>query len=52
MIHEKLILLLLNVLVMFAFLLEIKMILRCNEGLTILKIFIFENFQCVTGLDS
>ena len=52
MVYKKLIPLLLGVLVMFVFLLKIKIILGCNEGLTMLKIFIFKGFQCVMGLDS
>ena len=52
MVYKKLIPLPLNVLVMFAFLLKIKMILGCNENLTMLEVFILENFQCATNLNS
>ena len=37
---------------MFTFLLKTKIIIRCGEGLTVPKVFILENFQCATGLDS
>ena len=52
MVCKKLILLLLNVLSIFIFLLKIKIILGCGENLTILEVFILENFQCAMGLDS
>ena len=51
MVYEKLILLLLNVSVIFASSLKIKIILRRGESLTVFEIFILENFQCVTSLD-
>ena len=44
MIYEKLIPLLLNMLVIFTFLLKTKIILKCGENLTILEVFIFKNF--------
>ena len=50
--YEKLISLLLGVLIMFAFLLKTGMILECGENLTVFEVFIFKDFQCVTGLDS
>ena len=52
MVHEKLIPLLLDVSVIFVSLLKTKMVLGYNENLTILEIFILENFQCAMGLDS
>ena len=50
--HKKLIPLLLGVSVIFVFLLKTKMILEHGEDLTVLKVFILENFQCIMGLDS
>ena len=52
MVCEKLILLLLNVLVMFVFLLKIRVVLGCGENLTVPEVFIFKNFQCIMDLDS
>ena len=50
--HKKLILGLFNVLVIFASLLKTKIIIKCYKNLIVLEIFIFENFQYTTSLDS
>ena len=52
MMCEKLIPPLLDTSVMSASSLEVGVVLGCGEGLTAPKVFILENFQCATGLDS